>query len=211
MKRFFDFVFSLAGLILISPLFLIIGTIIVLTSPGGVFFRGERVGQYGKTFRIFKFRSMKKDSEGKGKWNVGNNDNRITPVGRFLRNTKTDELPQLINVLRGEMSIVGPRPLIPTEIAEIPILDSKPGITDWASITHFDQFESFTTAADPDVAYLKYIRPLKLKLQLYYRYNNSFGNDIKIILWTIYKIISRTRKLPKEINAIVTDYKSHLQ
>lgn len=211
MKRLFDVVCSLIGLIILSPLFLVLSIVITLTSPGGVFFRGVRVGQYGKPFKIFKFRSMVKDAEGKGKWNVGDNDDRITPIGHFLRNTKIDELPQLINVLIGDMSLVGPRPELQVYIdmyteREMPILDLKPGITDWASITNFDQFEVFTKAEDSDEAYLKYIRPLKLDLQLYYREHNSFSNDIKIIFWTIYKVISRTEKLPKDIEHIVSSH-----
>lgn len=212
MKRLFDFICSLAGLIILSPLFIVLSIIIASASPGGVFFRGVRVGQYGKPFKIFKFRSMVKDAEGKGKWNVGNNDDRITPIGHFLRNTKLDELPQLINVLIGNMSLVGPRPELQFYIdmyteRENPILDLKPGITDWASITNFDQFEVFTKAVDPDEAYLKYIRPLKLELQLYYRNHNSFISDIKILFWTVFKVISRSEKLPKDIEHIVSSFK----
>ena len=167
MKRVFDFSVSLIGLIILSPVFLVLSIIIILDSPGGVFFRGVRVGQHGKDFRIFKFRSMLPDCEGKGKWNVGNNDDRITRVGHFLRNTKLDELPQLINVLKGDMSLVGPRPELRYYInmytpREMPILDLKPGITDWASITNFEQFKGFTEAADPDAYYLNFIRPIKL-------------------------------------------------
>lgn len=211
LKRLFDIICSLLGLIILSPLFIVMAIIISVTSPGGVFFRGVRVGQHGKPFKIFKFRSMVKDAEGKGKWNVGDKDDRITPIGHFLRNTKIDELPQLINVLIGNMSFVGPRPELQYYVdmyteEEKRILDSKPGITDWASITNFDQFEVFTKASDPDEAYLKYIRPLKLKLQLYYRDNNSFLSDIKIIFWTIYKVISRTEKLPADIAHIVDAY-----
>lgn len=211
LKRLFDVVCSLIGLIILSPLFFVLSIVITITSPGGVFFRGVRVGQHGKPFRIFKFRSMIKDAEGKGKWNVGDNDDRITPIGHFLRNTKIDELPQLINVLIGDMSLVGPRPELQVYIdmyteREMPILDLKPGITDWASITNFDQFEIFTKAEDSDEAYLKYIRPLKLELQLYYREHNSFFNDIKIIFWTLYKVISRSEKLPKDIEHIVSSH-----
>lgn len=211
LKRLFDIICSLLGVIILSPLFIVMAIIISVTSPGGVFFRGVRVGQHGKPFKIFKFRSMVKDAEGKGKWNVGDKDDRITPIGHFLRNTKIDELPQLINVLIGNMSFVGPRPELQYYVdmyteEEKRILESKPGITDWASITNFDQFEVFTKASDPDEAYLKYIRPLKLKLQLYYRDNNSFLSDIKIIFWTIYKVISRTEKLPADIAHIVDAY-----
>ena len=110
MKRLFDIVVSGIGLILLSWLFLIIAICIVIDSRGGVFFRGPRVGQHGKTFRIFKFRSMKPDSEGKGKWNVGDDDDRITVIGHFLRKSKLDEIPQLLDVLAGDMSFVGTRP-----------------------------------------------------------------------------------------------------
>ena len=151
MKRLFDIVVSGIGLILLSWLFLIIAICIVIDSRGGVFFRGPRVGQHGKTFRIFKFRSMKPDSEGKGKWNVGDDDDRITVIGHFLRKSKLDEIPQLINVFLGDMSFVGPRPELQVYVdmytdEEKPILDLKPGITDYASMANFDQFENLIIA-----------------------------------------------------------------
>lgn len=215
MKRLFDIVVSLIGLIVLSPFFLILALIIVIDSPGGVFFRGVRVGQHGKDFRIFKFRSMKPDCEGKGKWNVGDNDDRITKIGHFLRKSKLDELPQLINVLIGDMSLVGPRPELRVYIdmyteCEMPILDLKPGITDWASITNFEQFKGFTQATDPDEYYLKYVRPLKLELQLYYRYHYSFKDDVRCIFWTAYKVLTRSEKLPEEIQKIVDEKTSEI-
>lgn len=211
MKRLFDIVVSGLGIILLSPILLIISLIVVIDSPGGVFFRGPRVGKDGKVFRIFKFRSMIKDCEGKGKWNVGDNDNRITRFGHILRKTKLDELPQLFNVFIGNMSFVGPRPELQyyvdmyTEEEKI-ILNMKPGITDYASIVNFAQFETFTEALDPDEAYLKYIRPLKLKLQMFYSKNHSFFGDIRIILWTIWKIVSKTEKVPAEIQPVLDEY-----
>lgn len=215
MKRLFDIVVSGVGLILFSWLFLILALLIVIDSRGGVFFRGPRVGKDGKTFRIFKFRSMIPDCEGKGKWNVGDDDDRITRMGHFLRKTKLDELPQLINVFIGNMSFVGPRPELQVYIdmyteEEMPILDLKPGITDYASMANFDQFETFTRAEDSDEAYLKYIRPLKLKLQLYYRYHHSFFGDIRLIFWTVYKVLTRTQKIPKEIVPIVGEHKKYV-
>ncbi len=208
MKRLFDVIVSLTGIIILSPVFILLSLIIVIDSRGGVFFRGVRVGQHGEDFRIFKFRSMRPDCEGKGKWNVGNDDDRITRVGHFLRNTKLDELPQLFNVLKGDMSLVGPRPELRYYInmyteREMPILDLKPGVTDWASMTNFEQFKGFTEADDPDEYYLKFVRPLKLDLQLYYRYNHSFFGDIKCLFWTAYKVISRSKKLPKQVQEIV--------
>lgn len=208
MKRIFDFVVSLVALIILSPIFIVLSIIIITTSKGGVFFRGERVGKNGKIFKIFKFRSMLKDSEGKGKWNVGNNDPRVTKIGVFLRKTKLDELPQLINVIKGEMSLVGPRPELKYYIdkytdKEMPILDMRPGITDWASMVNIAQFKVFTEADDPDLAYEKNIRPIKLKLQLFYRYNNSFLGDIQILIWTVFKVVTRTKKLPKKIELLL--------
>lgn len=212
MKRIFDLIASILGLIILSPIFLIVSLLIILDSPGGIFFRGERVGQFGKSFRIYKFRSMKPNCEGKGKWNVGDNDERITKIGHFLRKSKLDEIPQLINVIKGEMSLVGYRPELKyyTDMytnEEKRILDLKPGITDWASMTNFDQFKGFTEAKDPDIFYLEEVRPLKLKLQLYYRDNNNFLTDIYCIFYTLYKVITHSQRLPKNIQKIVDDYR----
>lgn len=211
-KRAFDIVLSSIGLIILSPIFLILSLIIVLDSKGGVFFRGERVGKNGKTFRIFKFRSMVKDCEGKGSFNVSDNDTRITRVGHFLRKSKLDEMAQLINVFLGDMSFVGPRPELRYYVdmytdREKPILDLKPGITDWASIVNSQQYIGFTKAgASSDEYYLTCVRPLKLKLQLYYRYNNGFFSDIYCIIFTVIKVVSKTAKLPKDIQKIVDEH-----
>lgn len=212
MKRVLDLLFSTIGLVLLSPLFLIMSIIISVDSPGGPFFRGPRVGQYGKIFKIFKFRSMKKDCEGKGKWNISDHDDRITRVGHFLRKSKIDEIPQLINVFLGDMSFVGYRPELKYYVdmytdREKPILDLKPGITDWASITNFEQFKGFTSAKDPDQFYLEQVRPLKLRLQLYYRYHHSLLSDISCIAWTAFKVVTHSQKLPKDVQKIVDDYR----
>ena len=212
MKRVFDLLASCVGLVILSPLFLILSVIIVTDSKGSIFFRGARVGQNGRIFQIFKFRSMIPNSEGKGKWNVGDNDDRVTRVGHFLRRSKLDELPQLINVIRGDMSLVGPRPELQYYVdmyteEERAILDLKPGITDWASMTNFEQFKGFTEAEDPDKFYLEQVRPLKLHLQLYYRYNHNFRGDIRCILWTIYKVMTRSQRLPRDVQRIVDHYK----
>lgn len=215
MKRLFDIIVSLLGLLLLWPALFIIAVLIVLDSRGGVFFRGVRVGQYGNDFRIFKFRSMIPDCEGKGKWNVGDRDSRITRLGHFLRKSKLDELPQLINVLCGDMSLVGPRPELRVYVdmyteKEKCILELRPGITDWASITNFDQFVGFTKATDPDAYYLEYVRPLKLKLQLYYYQHHSWRQDIRCILWTLYKTLFRSQTLPRDIQHIVDEYHKEL-
>jgi len=216
MKRLFDFVVSLLGLIVLSPVMGVIALCIVTDSKGGVFFRGERVGRYGKSFRIFKFRSMIPDCEGKGKWNVGDRDERITRVGHFLRKSKLDELPQLLNVLKGEMSLVGYRPELRFYVdmyteEEMPILDLKPGVTDWASMANFEQFKGFTASEDPDAFYLEQVRPLKLRLQLYYRYHHGFWRDIKCLLWTVFKVLTHSQKLPRDIQKIVDDYSAEKQ
>lgn len=215
MKRLFDLSVSLVGLLVLSPVFLVLAILITLDSPGGVFFRGIRVGQHGEDFRIFKFRSMRPNCEGKGKWNVGDDDNRITRMGHFLRKSKLDELPQLINVLKGDMSLVGPRPELRYYIdmyteREMPILDLKPGVTDWASITNFEQFKGFTKATDPDQYYLEVVRPVKLELQLYYRYHHSFVDDIRCLFWTAYKVLTHSQKLPVEVQQIVDAKKAEM-
>lgn len=211
-KRALDVIAGGAGLFLLLPVFLVISVIIIFDSEGGVFFRGPRVGRNGRVFRIFKFRSMKPDCEGRGKWNVGDTDDRITRVGHFLRKSKLDELPQLINVVRGEMSLVGPRPELQYYVdmyteKEKAILDMKPGITDWASMTNFEQFKGFTEAEDPDRYYLEAVRPLKLRLQLYYRYHHSLAGDIRCLLWTVYKVVTHSQSLPGEIQVIVDQYR----
>lgn len=211
MKRFFDFILSLLLIIILSPLILILIILVSCTSKGGPFFLGPRAGKNGKMFKIIKFRSMKKDSEGHGTWNVSGKDPRITKFGYFLRKTKLDEIPQLFNILAGQMSFVGPRPELEVYVKcysslETPILDNRPGLTDWASIVNADQIVGFTSADDPDEYYFHKIRPLKLKLQLYYRYNNSLWGDFVCLFWTFIKVISRTKKIPKKIQKIVDEF-----
>ena len=211
MKRFFDIVLSFFGILILSPVLLVLALITGVTSPGGVFFRGERVGRNGKSFRIIKFRSMIKNAEGNGKWNVGDNDNRITKWGHFLRKSKLDELPQLFNVFIGDMSLVGPRPelRVYTDMyteEERRILDNRPGITDWASMANMEQYKVFTEASDPDEAYLTLLRPLKLKLQLYYRDNRNLWMDFVILVLTFLKVIFRFKKLPKGPRKIVDEH-----
>jgi len=189
---------------------LIIALIIVVSSPGGVFFRGIRVGRNGKPFRIFKFRSMVENAEGNGKWNVSEDDPRVTKIGRFLRKTKLDEFPQLINVFIGDMSLVGPRPELQYYVdmyteEEKRILENKPGITDWASVFNFDQYIGFTDSEDPDQYYLHQVRPIKLKLQLYYCDHHSLGDDLRVLFFTVYKVITRSKRIPKAIKQVVAE------
>jgi len=193
-KRLFDIVFSFLGLILVSPLLLLLTILIKKESPGPAFYRGERVGKNGKKFRIFKFRSMVANAENLGGPSTAGDDPRLTKIGNFLKKYQLDELPQLINVLRGEMSFVGPRPEVPsvvellTEKEKKIILPQKPGMVDLASIWDFHEGERLTGKIDPHKVYLEEIWPIKKKLQIYYIKNQNIWLDIRIILRTIFKI-----------------------
>ena len=189
-KRFFDLVISLIVLIIFGPLFLILGILIKKDSEGPIFYRQVRIGKDGKPFRIFKFRTMVDNAEKSGVTSTKDDDVRITRMGKFIRKYNLDELAQFINVLKGEMSIVGPRPEIPyyvnmfTEEEKI-ILSVKPGITDWACIWNPDEGKLLAGSDDPDRDYLEKIRPEKIRLQLKYVEEHSFWIDFKIMLMTL--------------------------
>jgi len=194
MKRLMDIFFSLIGLILLFPLFLIIGLIIALDSKGGVFYKQTRVGKDGKDFKLFKFRSMAVGSDKKGLLTVGGNDSRITKLGYFIRKYKIDELPQLINVFIGNMSLVGPRPEVRKYVdlynqEQQKVLTVKPGITDYASIAYINENEVLGKSSNPENTYIEEVMPSKLKLNLKYIEEKSVITDIKIIFKTIAKII----------------------
>lgn len=194
-KRLFDLFFSLFGVLLLAPLFLLLGIWITLDSAGPVFFRQERVGRFGKPFRIFKFRTMCQDAENNGRQITVGADPRITKSGYFLRKTKLDELPQLLNVITGEMSLVGPRPEVPRYVALYPpevrdiVLSVQPGITDYASIEYKDENAILGQAADPDRAYIEEIIPVKLKYYQRYVAERSLWCDFKLILATLKAIV----------------------
>lgn len=197
MKRLFDIVFSLTGLIMLSPFFLWIGWRIRFEDGGETFYRGERIGLHGKPFRIFKFRTMVVDAERLGGSSTANEDHRITRIGKFLRKYKLDELPQLIDVVLGDMSIVGPRPEVKkfTDLytdEEKALLTIRPGITDWASLWNPDEGALLKGSADPDKDYLEKIRPEKIRLQLKYVRERSFWVDLKIIFMTLRTILWKT-------------------
>jgi lipopolysaccharide/colanic/teichoic acid biosynthesis glycosyltransferase len=201
MKRLFDILCSATGLVLFSPLFLALAAAIKLESAGPVFYRGIRIGLNGKSFRIFKFRSMVENAEKIGAASTSGTDSRVTRCGHFIRKFKLDELSQLINVLRGDMSMVGPRPEVPKFVdlytaEEKAILSVRPGITDWASIKFNNEGEIIEASgiADADEAYAKLIRPEKLKLQLKYVREHTFRKDLGIILLTIFTIFSTRMK-----------------
>ena len=192
-KRFFDLIFSALGLIIASPLLAILSLAIKISSPGPVFFRGERIGKNGNPFKIYKFRSMVENAEELGGPSTASDDPRLTKIGLFLKKFQLDELPQLINVIRGQMSFVGPRPEVKmyvdmmTEEERNTILSVSPGMTDLASLWNFHEGEILKGSADPEKTYLEKIRPEKIRLQIKYVKERSFLLDIKIILKTILK------------------------
>lgn len=196
-KRLFDMVVSGVGLFFLSPAFLLLATAIKLDSSGPVFYRGVRVGRFGKPFKIYKFRSMVADAEKKGAASTSNTDMRVTKVGIFIRKFKFDEFSQLINVFVGDMSLVGPRPEVQKFVdmyteEEKQILTTRPGITDWSSIKFHNEGDIIEASgiADADEAYAKLIRPEKLRLQLKYVRERTLWIDIKIIVCTILTIFS---------------------
>lgn len=194
MIRFFDFLFSLLGLIILSPLLLLISLCIVFDSRGGVFYRQIRVGKNGKDFKLYKFRSMRSGSDRRGLITVGEKDSRITRVGYFLRKYKLDELPQLINVLKGEMSLVGPRPEVRKYVdlytpEQREVLSVVPGITDYASIEYVDENRILGGAVDPDKTYVEVIMPDKIRYNMRYIEHRSVKEYFKIIFLTFWSIV----------------------
>lgn len=190
MKRLFDIVCSLFGLIILSPILLIVALWIVIDSPGGVFYCQTRVGRYGKDFRIYKFRSMYTNSDRQGLITIGNRDSRVTRAGYYIRKYKLDELPQLINVLVGDMSFVGPRPEVRKYVdlyndEQLHVLDVRPGITDAASIKYRNENEILANQTEPDHYYKEVIMPDKLKINLEYVHNHSLKRDIRLIIETL--------------------------
>ncbi len=194
MIRFFDIVFSGLGLIILSPLFLILYILIRMESKGGGFYAQERIGKEGKPFKLYKFRSMRKDADKGSLITIGGKDPRITRTGYFIRKYKLDELPQLWNVFVGDMSLVGPRPEVEkytrlyTE-EQRKVLSVKPGITDWASIEYVDENEIIGKAEDPDKAYIEQIMPDKIRYNMKYIENKSVKEYFKIIFTTFWSII----------------------
>lgn len=193
-KRLFDIAAALAGLLLLAPLFVLVALRIKLDSPGPVFFRQQRVGHHGKLFSIYKFRTMTVVTAETAQLTVGR-DSRITRAGQFLRHYKLDELPQLINVLQGAMSLVGPRPEVPRYVACYPpevrviVLSVAPGITDWASILYREESAILGRAADPERAYLETILPAKLEYYVRYVRERNFWSDLRIIFSTLSAIV----------------------
>lgn len=195
-KRIFDIVVSVIGILMLLPLFMMISIIITFDSRGPILFRQRRVGLDFIEFNVLKFRSMKVDSEVSGLLTVGNRDSRITRSGVWLRKYKLDELPQLFNILYGDMSFVGPRPEVLKYVnlytmAQRRVLSVKPGITDWASIHFIDENQLLASAEHPERFYIDFIMPSKVIHNLRYIDHNNLWVDIKIIALTCFRIFSK--------------------
>lgn len=202
LKRSFDIFFSVIGLILLSPVFLIMAIWIKCDSYGPVFYKQTRVGKNGKIFLLYKFRSMRVGSDKEGLLTVGEKDPRITRSGKFIRKFKLDEFPQLINVLRGEMSIVGPRPEVLKYVAlyneeQREVLNIRPGISDWSSIRFSNENELLAHAENSEDFYISEVMPEKLKMNLEYVRSNNFWIDLKIIFMTMKKIVSKEKEFKR--------------
>lgn len=195
LKRLFDICASLTGLVLLFPLLFFIGLSVRLDSPGTIFYRQQRIGKNGRLFRIFKFRTMRPDSDSKGLLTVGGRDPRVTRSGYLLRKYKLDELPQLLNVLLGDMSLVGPRPEVKKYVdlyspEQRLVLNVRPGITDYASLEYFKENDLLANSNDPEATYINEIMPAKLKLNARYIQEKGFLTDLKVIGKTFLKIFN---------------------
>lgn len=194
LKRLFDIFFSLLGLIILSPLLLLIALVVLFDSPGGVIFRQKRVGKNMRDFMLYKFRSMKQAKQQQSLITIGNRDSRITRTGYYLRKYKLDELPQLFNILMGDMSLVGPRPEVHKYVElyskdQLKVLSVKPGLTDYASIEYINESEILKQSDDPEKTYVEVIMPAKLELNKKYIREQSFTTDLKIIGRTLIQIL----------------------
>lgn len=194
MKRLFDILFSICILSLFLPFGLIIALCILIEDKGNIFYKQERIGQYGKPFKLFKFRSMRNNADQLGKLTIGMRDPRITRIGYFIRKYKLDEFPQFINVLKGDMSIIGPRPEVKEYVdlytaEQREILNVKPGITDYASLEYFDEARLLGLSDNPKQTYIDEIMPAKLELNKKYLANPSFLHDLKLMWMTFLKMI----------------------
>jgi lipopolysaccharide/colanic/teichoic acid biosynthesis glycosyltransferase len=190
MKRLFDIITSLLALILLLPVILIVSVLIISDSKGGAFFHQIRVGRHGREFKLHKFRTMRPAAESGGQLTVGMRDSRITKIGYTLRRYKLDELPQLWNILVGEMSVVGPRPEVPKYVAlysleQRKVLNIRPGLTDYASIKYVNENEVLEKSDNPEKTYIEEIMPEKLQLNLKYLEDQNLFTDLKILFDTL--------------------------
>lgn len=196
MIRLFDIFFSLFGIVVLSPLLLIISLFIIVESKGGAFYLQKRVGKDGIDFKLFKFRSMRVGSDKKGLITIGEKDMRLTKVGYCIRRLKLDELPQLFNVLQGDMSLVGPRPEVRKYVdlyteEQRKVLSVRPGITDYASIEYVDENRLLGCAVDPEKVYTEEIMPHKIQLNMKYINNQSIDSYFRIVFLTLWHVVKR--------------------
>lgn len=195
MKRILDILCSFCVLLLLLPVWLVVALLIVLESRGGVFYVQKRVGKDNRDFNLYKFRTMRPDADSKGLLTVGARDSRITRVGYFLRKYKIDEFPQLLNILKGDMSIVGPRPEVRKYVdlytpEQMRVLTVRPGLTDYASIRYVNESEVLAASDNPERTYIEEVMPAKLALNLQYIENQSLKEDFKLIFKTFTAILS---------------------
>lgn len=196
MKRAFDIVSCSIAVILLLPLEIVIALCIVCGSKGGVFYKQVRVGKGNKDFKLLKFRTMRPNADKQGLLITVGADNRITKIGHFLRKYKLDELPQLLNIIKGDMSVVGPRPEVRRYVdlyneRQLQVLSVRPGLTDYASIEYISESELLAQSDDPERTYIEEVMPAKLELNLKYIENQSIGEDIKLIFKTLGKIVGK--------------------
>lgn len=199
-KRVFDVFMSIIGILILMPVFIMISAIIKIDSKGGIFYKQQRVGRNKASFVLYKFRTMRNGADKKGLLTVGDDDVRITKSGRWLRKYKIDEFPQLLNILKGDMSFVGPRPEVSKYVElynenQQKIFDVKPGITDWASIKYIDENEILASVPNPEEYYINVIMPSKTDMNLKYVEDHNFLVDLKIIFLTVKNIFIKDREL----------------
>lgn len=192
LKRIFDILSSITVLMMFLPIFIIIGLLIIIDSPGGMFYKQKRIGLNGKEFGLYKFRSMKTNADKEGQITIGN-DSRVTKIGSIIRKFKLDEIPQLINIIIGHMSVVGPRPEVEKYVklyneTQLKVLTVKPGLTDLASIEFINEQDILGKSKNPNETYINEIMPAKLKLNLKYINERNFFYDLGVIFKTILKI-----------------------
>lgn len=193
MKRFLDIILSFCAIIILLPFFLIISLLVAIESRGGALYKQSRVGRYNRDFTIYKFRTMKNGSDRKGLLTVGENDHRITKIGYFLRKYKLDELPQLMNIIKGDMSIVGPRPEVRRYVAlydeeQLKVLSVRPGLTDYASLKYINESKLLSEVENPEDYYIYHIMPKKIELNLQYIKKQSLKVDMKIMIATMRRL-----------------------
>jgi len=211
LRRIIEIFVSVTALIMLSPLLTVVALLVYVTSPGGVLYCSRRIGINEKPFTLYKFRSMVADADKMGSFGVAHTDSRVTPIGRLLRTTKLDELPQFVNVLIGNITLVGPRPDILEFVEKLPqekknvIFSIKPGLSDWSSLFAFAQYADLAKADDPDQYYIKNMYPIKIALQEYYVRNRSLMMDMHIIVLTALRMLKINLGIPTHIKKIIDE------